>query len=219
MRALRRFAIAASLLSICAAAPALAQSSRLYFAGYLGLNVMHDEDFSESTAGNSGSLGYNNAPSFAGALGLRLTPNIRVEGELTYRNNSASHMNFANGTTARAGGDLRAYMLMLNMYYDFNFNWHNVTPYVTAGVGVANFRGSVSSGAPALAPSSDGTDTVFAYQAGTGLKYRVSPDMALTGGYRYVGTADADIGNYKIHTGAHEFRLGLEYDLPVDWMK
>lgn len=219
MRASLTTIIAALALGLFAAVPARAQSSRLYLAGYMGLNILHDQHFDESTKGNDGGIGYNNGPSFAGALGLRLNQNLRLETELSYRDSSIAHMNFSTGAGGRAGGDVKTWLLMLNLYYDFNFNWHNVQPYVTAGVGLAHERGSISTSDTALAPSSGGVDTVFAYQAGTGLKYRVSPDMAFTGGYRFIGSSDANIGSYKTRLNAHEFRVGVEYDLPVDWMK
>jgi opacity protein-like surface antigen len=209
--------IAACLLLACAL-PALAQSSRLYFAGYLGLNVLHDQGFSESTTGSSGNIGFNNGPAFAGALGVRINNNVRVEGELSYRDQTITHINVGNASF-QSGSDLKTWLLMMNAYYDFNFSWHNISPYVTAGIGFADHRGQINSGNTALAPNSSGHDFAFAYQAGTGLKYRMTPDLALTGGYRFLGTTDPSIGSYTTHYGAHEFRMGLEYDIPVGWMK
>jgi OmpA-OmpF porin, OOP family len=215
---LRKASIVAVCLLMLCAVPALAQTSRLYFAGALGLNILHDRNFSESTSGQSGGIGFNNGPSFSGALGLRVTENIRIEGELSYRNAGIAHVNFANGNSVRSGSDIKTWLLMLNAYYDFSFNWHNISPYLTAGIGVARHNVAIDP-VTGLTPGASGSDTAFAYQAGTGLKYRVNPDMALTGGYRYLGTSDINAGSYKIDYHAHEFRMGLEYDLPVGWLK
>jgi opacity protein-like surface antigen len=213
MRATRAV-IAAAFIVLCAV-PALAQTSRLYMAGYLGLNMAHDRDFDDSAnIPNGGSLTFNNTPSFAGALGLRLSDNIRVEGEVSYSNPGISHADFNNGTTSTAvGGQVKTWLALLNLYYDFG-KWHEVQPFVSAGIGLANHRASIDG-----LTDASGTSTGFAWQAGAGLKYRVSPGMAFTGNYRYVGASDAKIGSAKIKYGAQELRFGLEYDLPSGWLK
>ena len=46
------------------------------------------------------------------------------------------------------------------------------------------------------------------------------PDVvALTGGYRFLGSSDAQLDNYDFEYRSHEVRFGLEYDIPVDLFK
>lgn len=193
-----------------------AQTSRLYFAGYMGLNTFDQEGFSESTTANAGNLKFQNAVSFAGSLGLRLTSQLRVEGEVSYRSSDMDRIDFGGGAGSfELAGDLKTWLLMLNGYYDFDFEWDHLEPFVSAGIGVARHNGSVApTGGPA--PGSSGDDISFAWQVGSGLKYRMNPDLAFTGGYRYLSTGDIQIGSYEFGYSSHEIRLGIEYDLPVD---
>ena len=203
---------------LAATLPALAQSSRLYFASYLGLSLANDHDFATNdNIGAQGSASLSSAPSFAGALGLRLGDNFRVEEELSYRKPKFDHVGQFNGGDGDANGSLRAIYLLTNLYYDINLKWHDIQPFISAGLGVAQLHGSLESGTPGF--NSSGSSTNVAWQLGTGLKYRASPDLAFTGGYRYVGTSDADIGHSKLSFGDNEVRVGLEYDLPVRRVK
>jgi opacity protein-like surface antigen len=105
---------------------------------------------------------------------------------------------------------------MANVYYDFNLNWKNITPFVTAGIGVASHDASFTGGNGL--PAASGRSTGFAYQAGAGIAYRVSPTLAFTGDYKYLTTSDIDIGSYRTGYHSHEVRIGLQYDLPVGFM-
>lgn len=203
-------------LPLLCAAPAHAQSSRLYVAGYMGLNTVSSQDFSGQNA--KGSIGFKNGSSFAGALGLRLTPNIRVEGEISYSRNDLSSMTLSTGAAGSIGKNLKTWLYMAHGYYDFNVNWRNLTPFVSAGLGMAVHDGAIA-GAPGGLLDAAGTSYELAYSVGAGLKYQMKPGMALTGGYRYIGTTALGIGDYSVDYNAHEFRAGLQYDLPVDLFK
>ncbi len=214
---LKYAALGAGLAALLtAAAPAHAQSSRMYVAGYMGLNTMSAQDFSHPR--NSGAIDFKNGTSFAGALGLRLTPHIRIEGEVSYTRNDLSSMTLDTGQTASIGKNLKTWLYMAHGYYDFNMNWRNLSPFVSAGLGLAMHDGAVA-GAPGGLMDASGTSYELAYSLGAGLKYQMKPGVALTGGYRYVGTTSLGIGNYDIDYNAHEFRAGLQYDLPVDLFK
>lgn len=188
----------------------------MYVAGYMGLNTMGAQDFSHPTS--SGSVDFKNGTSFAGALGLRLTPNLRVEGEISYTRNDLTSMTLNTGTGGPVGKNLKTWLYMAHAYYDFDVNWRNLSPYVSAGLGMAMHDGAVAGAPGGLMDASD-TSYELAYSVGTGLKYQMKPGLALTGGYRYVGTTSLGIGDYEIDYNAHEFRAGLQYDLPVDMFK
>jgi len=204
------------LLAVPGAAEA--QSSRLYFAGYMGLNTNSPGTFKESTTPRSGEFKFDNATSYAGALGLRLDKKWRIEGEVSYRNTDFDNMNFDNVGTFKMNGDLGTWLFMLNGYYDFDFKWKQVQPYVSGGVGIVHHSADIDD-TSGLARDASDTSLGLAWQLGGGLKYRMSDDLAFTGGYRYLGTTDAEIGSYDFEYGSHEWRVGLEYDLPVDMFK
>jgi opacity protein-like surface antigen len=193
---------------------ACAQTSRLYIASYMGFNLYDKQDFHEDTTATSGHFDYKNAMSFAGALGIRLNRHVRLEGEISYRN--AQIKNADSGTTLTGGGSDHAWLAMANVYYDFNLNWRNITPFVTAGIGIASHDTSINAGSGL--PAADARSLGFAYQAGAGLLYRVSPTLAFTGDYKYLATTDIDTGSYRTGYHSHEIRLGIQYDLPVGFM-
>lgn len=205
--------LCAALVTLGVSPAAHAQSSRMYVAGYMGLNTMSSQDFSHPT--RNGSVDFKNGGSFAGALGLRLSPNIRMEAEISYARNDISSMTLDNGAARSVGKSLKTWLYMAHAYYDFNMNWRNITPFVSGGLGVAMHDGAISGAPGGLGPASD-SSYELAYSVGAGLKYQLKPGMALTGAYRYVGSGAIGIGDYSIDYNAHEFRAGLQYDLPVD---
>lgn len=219
----KTFAIACITLVLsvaCLAAPALAQTSRLYFAGYMGLNMVSEQEFGESTTTFSGDIESKNAISFAGALGLRFDNHWRLEGEISHSKadlNRADISTIGAGPSRDIGGSLSTTLYMANLYYDFDFEWQNLYPFLMAGVGMAWHNMDINN-AGALPDATDTTAT-FAWTLGSGLKYRVSPNMALTTGYRYIGTPDLEVDTYDLDYSSHEVRFGLEYDIPVTMFK
>ncbi len=182
----------------------------------MGLNTMSAQDFSHPT--RSGSIDFKNGGSFAGALGLRLSPQVRVEAEISYMRNDLSSMTLDNGASGAVGKNLKSWLYMAHAYYDFNMNWRNITPFISGGLGLARHDAGIAGAPGGLASASD-TTYDLAYSLGAGLKYQLKPGMALTGGYRYIGSTSLGIGDYDIDYNAHEFRAGLQYDLPVDLFK
>ncbi len=187
-----------------------AQTSRLYFAGYMGLNTTGDNEFSESSQDLKGDFEYDNAPTFAGALGFRFSRKFRAEAELSYRKKDLDKVDLSSSGRAKIGGEMKTWMMMVNGYYDFDEIW-STQPYLTVGFGLAHHEGEIDSNGSGLLDSSQ--DSMgLGWQLGGGLKYRVNPDLALTGGYRYLGSSDIKFDTYEIEYSAHEFRVGLEYD-------
>lgn len=190
-----------------------AQTSRVYLASYMGLNTFGDQDFSDGSSNTSGDIQFKNSWSFAGALGLRLSQNTRVEAELNYASTDLDRMDLRGIGSFEAGGEVKSWIGLMNVYYDVPVDWA-LQPYIGAGLGFGHFSGEIDD---ISGFASDASDDAFglAYQVGGGLKYRMSPDMALTTGYRYLGTSSLEFGSYELDYGAHEFRLGLEWDLPA----
>ncbi len=201
-----------ALALLCGAAQA--RPSRLYFAGYLGLSEYNELDFNESTGAVEGNYRMDNATNFAGALGVRLTPQWRMEGELSYRNPKMSHMDLGNAGVFDLGGHIKSWILMFNAYYDFDYEVAGLSPFVGAGLGLASHNAEIDD-TSGLAADNKGNALGLAWQVGSGLKYNIGKDTALTGSYRYLGTSDIDIGGYSLEYGGHEFRVGLEYSIPA----
>ena len=203
--------LGASLFAI--SAPANAQTSRIYFAGYLGLNTYNDLSFSESTIGSSGDFELDSTQSFAGALGIRLSPQLRLEGELSYRNAEFNNVDVLGLGSFNQGGEIDSTIAMASLYYDFDVPW-KVQPYVGAGIGYGWHDGDIIDGSGAL-PSANIDDAGFVWNGALGFKYRPRSDFAFNLGYRYLGSEDLSVGSYETDYNSHEFRLGVEWDFPV----
>ena len=194
-------------------APASAQTSRVYFAGYLGLSTYNDQKFEESSVPASGDIELSNTQSFAGALGIRISNQFRVEGEISYSNADLNRMDIDGAGSFQLGGDLATWLGMINLYYDFDVPWR-IQPFLGAGAGIGWFDTHINDTSGFAADSAADT-TALVWQVGGGLKYRMSPDLALTGSYRYLDSSDLSFDTYEVDYGSHEIRVGLEYDLPI----
>jgi opacity protein-like surface antigen len=208
-------ALIAGLILFSFAIPVKAQTSRLYFAGYMGLTSPNQSDFTDSATPASGDVELDNTLNFAGALGLRINHNIRVEAEIAYQKANMDRMDISNTGSFKLGGDLEGWTYLLNGYYDFDLGYKNLIPFITAGVGIAVHDVEIDDISGFAADALD-SDWGFAWQAGSGLKYRIKDNLAFTGSYRYLGSTEMGFDSYDIDFSSHEIRLGLEYDIPVN---
>ena len=165
---------------------AMAQGSSWYVAGGLGASFANDSDVKQAGVTITSELdtGAIASVAFGHTFG-----GFRADGELSYIKNDISGLK-AFGVTIPANGDVTAAALMANVYYDFNADskWK---PFVGAGAGYANLSiNDLTSGGVAVADDSDG---VFAYQFKAGIGYAFTDSLDGTLGYRFFGTADADM--------------------------
>lgn len=200
-------------LSVLFAQPASAQVSRVYFAGYLGTTSFNDLPFTDTQASLAGDFEMDNANSFAGALGIRLSRQFRLEGELSYRTGDLSDVELRDGSTFDMSGEWSTYAGLLNIYYDFDVPWQ-VTPYIGAGIGYGWHEGEMSSAAANITNVSDDAGGLL-WQVGGGLKYRVNSELAFSGSYRYLNSTDLEFSSTEVEYNGHEIRIGMEYDLPI----
>ena len=114
----------------------------------------------------------------------------RFEGEYSYRQNTSNATTFGS----RINGTLDSNSIMFNALYDFNIGWP-VTPHIGFGLGGSSLNGNFNS--PLLGYRSKTSDVVFAYQAIAGIRYLMTPNIALDLDYRYRGTSDV---NYTTNT-------------------
>lgn len=208
------FFVLVLFLAVHSGNTASAQTSRVYLAGYFGLNSSTSHDFSESSRPASGDLSLKNAPVLAGALGLRFTPALRFEAEISRRKTEMDRMDINGAGSYKLGGDLTSWLYMINGYYDIDLGWRKLMPFATAGIGIAVHDAEIIDDANVAANGLD-TSWGLALQLGSGLKYRIKDNMAFTGSYRFIGTTDMEVDSYEIGYSSHEIRLGIEYDLPV----
>lgn len=200
---------AALLGALFVACDASAQVSRLYMAGYMGLNIFKDQDFESTSPVTKGTMNLDNAPSFAGAIGLRLSRDFRVEAELSYRKADVNQLDFP-GAGGSSGGELQQYMGFLNIYYDIDVPG-KIQPFIGGGLGMGLFSGEAnnSAGGPSFANEDA---TALMWNAAAGVKYRVKDDTAFSVGYRYLDSTDLSFDEFDIDYSSHEFRIGIEYD-------
>lgn len=173
---MRYLIVALPLLAamVFGAADARAQA-QLYAGGYGGLNIGHDADTNTGQILTT-DLGFG----FGAFVGGRVTPNVRLEGEIGYR---SSDIESLGGATA--GGDITSLAFMANGYYDIPVQ-SAVIPYVGGGIGIADVE---------MNGLRNDSDTVFAFQLMAGAAIPVSPNVALTGEYRLFATEDPHAGN------------------------
>lgn len=178
-----------------------ATANGLYLEFHGGLSVNHEADF--SAPGTDLEISYDEGVALGVAVGYSFWLNWRAEGEFTIRRNDPDK---AAGTVLTAGSPLYASAIMANVFYEFRgeSNW---VPYIGGGIGSATLDPDDT--------ADDTSETVFAYQFGSGLGYELSESVTLTADYRYFATEDADFGQSGV-TAELEYSnssvwLGLRY--------
>lgn len=198
----------ASIALIMSANNASAQELNPYVSGKIGFTKTSDSDWKDS--GLTGNIGVSNAANFAVAVGVNVTPVIRTEFEISYRNAGLDDITVDGVGSADLSGDLKTWGFMLNGYYDF-MTESVVSPYITAGLGVLRHDGEIDAVGGLGVTGVEGNDTTFAYQLGFGAAYDLSDKFVLDGGYRYLGSSDIEIDTTSYDYDAHELRIGLRY--------
>lgn len=120
--------------------------------------------------------------------------------------------------TATTDGDITAFSLMANVWYDYQLGEGPVSLILGGGLGAAklDFDYSARISVSSITTSTRGTadDWVFAWQAGAGLGFDLGNGMMLSAQYRYFSTGDADIGGGQdASVNAHEALIGLNIPL------
>ncbi len=195
-------AIAAVALSSTAraAAPAPAPGGQVYVGAGIGLTMFHDNDVT-SPADFNGSLTatYKSGLGFAGALGYKFSQNLRVEGEVAYRQNKADKL----GGYTFSDTKLTVMNYGVNGYYDFATVKLPVKPFLGIGLGYAS--GKFQSG------TFTAKDSEFSYQGIVGLAYPFDPNGNITVQYRYHSASDFSKDNVTIAYSSSTFLAGVTY--------
>jgi OOP family OmpA-OmpF porin len=184
---MKRFLMIMLVAVVFMATSAQAANGKMYFSGSAGVSITDDVDFPGLNI--SFSPGFN----VGGALGYD-AGQFRVEGEITYRSVDVDEV---NGVPVPLDATFSALSFMANGYYDFEMG-SPLTPYLGVGLGIVDSEVDV-------AGFGSTSETDLAYQFMAGLGYEVSPNVVLTGGYRYFGIAETDA------PGTHEFNIGARF--------
>ena len=139
------------------------EAPNLYFSGKLGLNLTNDADIKQS--GLSGELQLDPAAIISGTFGVRITPNMRTELELSYREPDIDKVDSDEFGTLKVDAELQTVGVLLNGYYDF-LPEKMFSPFLTVGVGVLHHRLKIKEDQEFN--SFNESDVVFGYQAGGG---------------------------------------------------
>ncbi len=195
-----RSAILAAVAALMLPSLALAQMPPGYYASMAsGLNATADSDITGT--GIALTTDFDHGWGLAGAVGYKYRSGLRVEGEISYRDNEADSV----GGSAASSGDVTSFGFMANVLYDFGNG--KIVPYIGAGIGLA--RVSFDAISPVGGSTVDDSDTVFAYQGIAGVAMPLNDLVALSLDYRYFATADPDFttgsgtgveGEYANHT-------------------
>lgn len=220
---MKRLSYALATLSL-ATLPTAADAAGLYIEGFGGVTSL--SDYTLDAANNnldsdvSSGIGWNVGAAVGAKIPLGIV-DMRVEGEVAYRRNSANDVTI-QGVTGDTVNDSKTSALsgMANAHLDYH-----VLPQlaVTAGGGIgyasvtadiaANINGN------GLAFVEDQSDGVFAYQLMTGVRYDITPNITASLGYRYFTTGDPEVEiagsngqqNFTFEYSTHNFNAGLAY--------
>jgi outer membrane protein OmpA-like peptidoglycan-associated protein len=235
---LKKALLAATVLSLPVAAQAqVAPVSGLYIAGGVGTN--YTEPFDTNLLGSVGSdkLSFNWGWAAAGSIGWGFGNGLRVEAEISYRNNRVNNFIVGNRFTNPAGGTLEQTTIMFNGFYDIPFGTNvagiGISPYVGGGVGFGWARFDDVNGRLNATTRANitGTGEGFAIQAIGGVAFGLDqfvPGLALTTEYRFMYfqpssvTAAANVNNagfaaiasrsnYEPLMYNHSILVGLRY--------
>lgn len=176
-----------------------------YVSGNLGIGIASDSDVTES--GTTGTFESDKGLALGAAFGYGMG-NTRIEGEVAYQKNDLNKVSISGIGSASIDGDTSSTALLLNGYYDFK-NESALTPFLSAGLGLAKVEVSEIT-LPGFGPvTSNSDDTVFAYQIGAGVGYAVNDKVSLDLKYRYFATSDPDFEGTEVEYSSQNIYAGV----------
>jgi opacity protein-like surface antigen len=204
-----------TVFSLALAGGAMADGSSKYYVDVGGgYTIIDDADLSDSTLpGVSGTLSADGGYQFTAAIGREMGSGFRAELEFSYRQADLDDITIAAfGLTATGvvDGDVSTLSGMANVLYDFELDG-KITPYIGGGLGVASINVEIDSVA-GVTTAFDDSDTVIAYQGLVGLRYPLTDQISIRGGYRLFATGDPEFGTTEGEFLSHNIEVGLSYN-------
>jgi len=186
-------------------------------------------------------MGWDSSMLFGMGVGYKFNDWFRVDVTGEYRGKANFHgsdnVTFTGGRGVdNYHGSKSEWVFMGNAYVDLG-TWWCVTPYVGAGIGMANIKihgfrddgftniGGVLSNSTTYA--ADANKWNFAWAVHAGLTYKVTQSMSVDFGYRYIDLGSATTGATRAFDGSfvnggpftfnqitsHDFKLGVRWML------
>jgi outer membrane protein OmpA-like peptidoglycan-associated protein len=163
-----------------------AQAQIFYLGGEGGWTSLEDQ--SNRTKGLPNiRTSYDSGFAVGARAGYEMGP-WRFEEEYVYRNNDLSSIRAGGAKLPAVSGSRQSHAFMTNLLYDINVGWP-VTPHIGAGVGAVDIIDRAHAGGGVGKLFHD-DDWEFGYQAIGGLRYNMTPNVALDVDYRYLATTD-----------------------------
>ncbi len=197
-------------------------------------------DLTETSMGNAWTLGGGVGYYFAKNIRGDLTYDHRFKSDVSgYRYDvaqlAAADCHAADGPAIQSSCygtrkfGIKSDVFLANMYFDFDCRCH-ITPYLGVGLGFARHKttaGTVTNAAGITGDIDAATHTSVAGALMGGFSMQLRDRLALDAGYRFLYLGDAATGAVKDRVGnvtiapdptveamhAHEFRVGLRYDI------
>jgi len=194
---MRRTAVILTAMAVIALSVHTARAQQTpgwYIGGQGGWTNLNGESPTLTTAGGGVfpfTTNYSAGWNAGGTVGYELPMGVRLEGEVTYRQNNISSIFGPIGLGAAPSGNVHSLALMANALYDFMPN-NRFTPYLGFGLGAAN--DSVSNVTLLGVTSNSANTWQFAYQGIAGVKYAATPQISVALDFRYFGTTTPSYG-------------------------
>ncbi|NTV92334.1 MAG: porin family protein [Chlorobiaceae bacterium] len=184
--------VLAGMFTLLSAA-SFAQAATPYASASAGVAIMGNSQ-TETLSGTA--MRYDPGYALTGALGLE-SGKIRFEGEAGYQKNGVKNIDNLN---------VSILTFMVNGYVDLKLPMSPVTPFLTAGAGVASAKADGFG-------FDDDSSTVLAGQVGAGAGFSVAPFVKIDLKYRYFMASDAEFDHEKLSIDSHNVMLGLRVGL------
>jgi opacity protein-like surface antigen len=152
-----------------------------------------------------------------GAVGARLSPFLRLEGAMSYREAQVDSF-YVEGFVSENEGYFGSFSTMANAYIDFAIPGSPVTPFIGGGLGVAVV--SLETYDPFEDVHIDDDDVQLAWNVSAGAAWRLSERIDLITRYRYFATENLDeeyqdgtlrFGEADFEMDSHEAVLGVRF--------
>ena len=216
-------ASAVAILSMSAGYASAAETSGIYLSGKIGDSIIRNHDINYDFAGNHSKSADKTRGVFGGGVAVgydfysQYQFPMRVEIESMFRGKSKS-VGQADDGSVSTRNKVRLDTYMLNGYYDFH-NQSDFTPYITAGLGVADVKLNNEFSSADTNGSMSGSKTNFAWDVGVGVKYSLTENIAIDASYKYIDGGKADISRSydgesyrsKIKASSNDLMIGASY--------
>ena len=233
-------------IAVPAPVPIPAARVGVYLKGYIGFSNQQADGFGNNIInGNPAftvvSHEFDSAPFIGMGVGVVYNDWLRFDGTGEYRGRSNfKGLDFFTGCGLGTGtctneysGHKDEWLFLANAYWDIT-EFRGITPYVGAGIGMANVSldnfQDINQIAGAIHWAQDGDEWNFAWALHAGMAYEISQDLTLDIGYRYVNMGDGTTGAFTSFDptvtspgpltvddiDSHDVMIGLRWNLGHD---